>query len=117
MDFALAKKTLLVRNAPIVILSIMDFQIVKVGYNNNYLSYINPFAESILLLKLLECTCNLLGSEDNKCNVESGHCYCKEKFINGHNCEKCIDGYFSFPNCQGIIFPQSNYINLIKRKY
>ena len=45
--------------------------------------------------------CNAEGSENNLCNVDSGHCYCKPN-IGGDNCEKCIDGFFGFPTCQGL---------------
>ena len=45
--------------------------------------------------------CNAEGSENNLCNVDSGHCYCKPN-IGGDNCEKCIDGFFGFPTCQGV---------------
>ena len=45
--------------------------------------------------------CNAEGSENNLCNVDSGHCYCKPN-IGGDNCEKCIDGFFGFPTCQGM---------------
>ena len=44
--------------------------------------------------------CNPDGSENNLCNVDTGHCYCKRS-IEGDNCDKCIEGNFGFPNCQG----------------
>ena len=52
----------------------------------------------------LACECNPEGSEDNFCNVDSGHCYCKTNNIAGDNCEKCAETFFGFPNCQGIWF-------------
>ena len=48
----------------------------------------------------LACMCNPDGSENNLCNVDTGHCYCKRS-IEGDNCDKCIEGNFGFPNCQG----------------
>ena len=115
MDFAIVMPILLVRNVLNVMQSIMDFQIVKVGYSNcNYLSHIWIFLLNHFF-QLLECTCNLLGADDNDCNTLNGHCYCKTEYITGNNCEQCIDGYFSFPNCEGITFSQSKYINLIKK--
>ena len=44
--------------------------------------------------------CNPEGSENNLCNVDTGHCYCKRS-IEGDNCDQCIEGYFGFPTCQG----------------
>ena len=54
-----------------------------------------------LIFWILACMCNAEGSENNLCNVDSGHCYCKPN-IGGDNCEKCIDGFFGFPTCQGM---------------
>ena len=45
--------------------------------------------------------CNPNGSDNNDCNVLTGHCECKTNFIGGVNCDKCVEGYFGFPNCQG----------------
>ena len=47
----------------------------------------------------LACECNPEGSEDNFCNVDSGHCYCKTNNIAGDNCEKCAETSSGFPNC------------------
>lgn len=43
--------------------------------------------------------CNPEGSEDNFCNIDSGHCYCKTN-VAGHDCDQCVDGSFGFPECQ-----------------
>ena len=61
----------------------------------------------ILLIHVFDCiacVCNPEGSEDNFCNVDSGHCYCKTNNIAGDNCEKCAETFFGFPNCQGMNF-------------
>ena len=47
--------------------------------------------------------CNPEGSENNLCNVENGHCYCKRS-IEGDNCDKCVEGFFGFPTCQGTFY-------------
>ena len=55
--------------------------------------------------------CNPNGSENNDCNVLTGHCECKTNFIGGVNCDECVEGYFGFPNCQG------KYLCSFKNKY
>ena len=46
-----------------------------------------------------ECNCTLAGSTNNTCNAK-GECYCKGRLINGAKCNKCVAGFFNFPNCQ-----------------
>jgi laminin alpha 3/5 len=41
------------------------------------------------------CTCNQIGSENDACFAP---CRCKFGYL-GPYCDKCIDGYFGFPNC------------------
>ena len=48
----------------------------------------------------LACTCNPDGALDNFCDVNSGHCFCKEH-IAGDQCDSCTEGYFGFPTCEG----------------
>ena len=51
---------------------------------------------------LLACTCNMDGSENNLCNVETGACTCKSATITGDDCSTCADHYYGFPDCGGI---------------
>ena len=44
------------------------------------------------------CNCNQEGSNSIACDNE-GKCYCKSN-IDGDKCDKCINGFFGFPNCQ-----------------
>ena len=41
------------------------------------------------------------GSIDNVCEVTDGKCTCKEH-VSGHNCDKSEDGWWNFPNPEGI---------------
>ena len=50
-----------------------------------------------------ECNCNVDGSVDSKCDPETGKCECK-CFVGGINCDTCLRGYHSFPNCTGNFF-------------
>ena len=47
------------------------------------------------------CACNEHGSVDDFCN-ENGVCSCKENY-GGEKCDQCVEGFFGFPECQGII--------------
>ena len=49
------------------------------------------------------CECNPTGSENNQCNVDTGHCFCKTEKIGGDNCDKCAARHFGYPECHGII--------------
>lgn len=45
------------------------------------------------------CNCNPLGSDlAASCNVQTGQCKCKDKFV-GQSCDQCKIGYFG-PTCQ-----------------
>ena len=37
---------------------------------------------------------------DSSCN-NNGTCACKDNY-GGNKCDSCIEGFFGFPNCQGI---------------
>ena len=54
------------------------------------------------MLFILECNCNLEGSEDNTCD-ENGICKCKCN-VKGDKCDECNSEYYSFPDCHGILF-------------
>ena len=51
------------------------------------------------------------GSEDTSCDVETGQCICQSETITGLQCDKCMDGYYGFPNCEGIVLLISAYNN------
>ena len=41
------------------------------------------------------------GSEGTSCDVGTGQCICQSNIITGLQCDKCMDGYYGFPNCEG----------------
>ena len=45
------------------------------------------------------CECNCYEYGSNGCN-DDGICNCKTNF-GGSNCNKCADGYYNFPACEG----------------
>ena len=45
------------------------------------------------------CNCQNEGSKNLTCDKRYGKCVCKPNII-GDKCDKCIDGFFGFPNCQ-----------------
>ena len=47
------------------------------------------------------CGCNANGSINQTCN-NVGNCTCKSALITGAKCDRCLDGYFGFPDCKGI---------------
>ena len=51
------------------------------------------------LLLYIGCTCNAEGSETAACDT-AGKCTCKPNVV-GADCDKCAEGYFGFPDCQG----------------
>ena len=52
---------------------------------------------------VLECKCNKEGSTNNVCNVETGECDCKNMYIIGDKCEKCMEGHYKHPECKGTV--------------
>ena len=56
---------------------------------------------------LSDCACNAIGRLNNHCNEDTGCCRCKEGF-GGDLCDKCADGKYGFPTCQGNTFISSN---------
>ena len=51
-------------------------------------------------MSFIECNCNGDGSENGNCN-DAGKCSCKPGF-DGNKCDKCVKGFFGFPQCQSI---------------
>ena len=47
--------------------------------------------------------CDLGGSINNDCNIETGKCTCKHKYVIGDKCEKCMEGYYKHPECKGTV--------------
>ena len=56
----------------------------------------------ISFLCFIECKCDGDGSLDGKCD-DAGKCSCKPGF-DGKKCTACANGFFGFPQCQGIFF-------------
>ena len=59
--------------------------------------------EAICFLFWIGCTCNAEGSENTACDT-AGKCTCKPNVV-GNDCDKCAEGYFGFPDCQGKYMP------------
>uniref|UniRef100_A0A8B9U3T3 Laminin subunit alpha 3 n=1 Tax=Anas zonorhyncha TaxID=75864 RepID=A0A8B9U3T3_9AVES len=54
----------------------------------------------------IPCSCNSEHAEG--CEEGSGRCFCKQNF-QGENCERCADGFYSFPFCIRIpVYPSPN---------
>ena len=107
MEFVFAKPTLMetsvtsVKTDTRVILYVMnasqvslDIPLVKVNkiINNN----------RIFLWFNLACGCDANGSTNQTCN-NVGNCTCKSVLITGAKCDRCVDGYFGFPDCKGTL--------------
>lgn len=45
------------------------------------------------------CNCNLVGSVNGKCDLETSQCECRVNFA-GLLCDKCADGYYDYPRCE-----------------
>lgn len=55
---------------------------------------------NITLEPFLECDCDVNGAVDGECiPSDLDGCQCKEGYT-GRYCDKCLPGYFGFPNCQ-----------------
>ena len=48
------------------------------------------------------CKCEDIGSIGVSCDGE-GRCQCKDNF-DGNRCEKCKEGFYNYPICEGSIF-------------
>ena len=73
----------------------LDIQIVKVTQKVNKLGFCNADLFNVV------CGCNAHGSINQTCN-NVGNCTCKSALITGAKCDRCLDGYFGFPDCKGI---------------
>jgi len=58
----------------------------------------NP-TQSVLLF-LSGCECDQYGSHGETCEQLTGQCDCKYNF-QGLMCEKCKEGLYNYPNCEG----------------
>ena len=46
---------------------------------------------------------------DETCSA-SGICTCKNNLIGGNKCDKCVDSFFGFPNCQGLFLKRTKML-------
>ena len=66
----------------------------------------------LFILWYLACLCNNEGSLNNTiCDVKTGQCRCKNDLISGQQCNRCVEGYYNFPQCKGISFQIFLYTN------
>ena len=64
-----------------------------------------------IILFILGCNCKMEGSKSSICDKSTGQCDCKTDLIDGLVCEKCKDGYFKWPNCEGMSFFKVFFLN------
>ena len=53
------------------------------------------------MLAFLGCECTGVGAMNDICNPATGQCQCTANYA-ARQCEECRDGFFSYPNCEGI---------------
>ena len=46
------------------------------------------------------CECNMIGSQNDVCNLGDGQCECKTNYA-GRQCDECQKGYYSYSSCYG----------------
>lgn len=51
---------------------------------------------------LAACNCDTHGSLGVSCDSE-GKCQCHHNF-DGATCDKCLEGFYNFPSCEGKLF-------------
>jgi hypothetical protein len=56
----------------------------------------------LLFIFIPACNCEDTGSIGVSCDSE-GRCQCKDNF-DGNRCEKCKEGFYNYPICEGSIF-------------
>lgn len=95
MGNADAKKTLVGDN-------VMSAKLIT-GATQNGMSAIVSIRISITIFYtslILECNCDIYGSETTQCDRKTGACVCRPG-IGGYNCDICDRGYIGVaPNCQ-----------------
>ena len=55
----------------------------------------------LFVLFFTVCTCNSRGAIDNDCDPKNGKCSCQNEKIGGEQCERCVEGYYNYPTCDG----------------
>ena len=70
------------------------------GYCNDGM-FGDPFEFNRHNFSCQQCNCDMLGSQNMLCSHD-GTCNCKSGFI-GDKCNQCFPGFFSFPNCKGML--------------
>ena len=65
------------------------------------LCFVIFFSKYLIFCFFKVCTCNARGSIDNDCDQKNGKCSCQNERISGDQCEKCANGYWNYPKCDG----------------
>lgn len=47
---------------------------------------------------IVDCKCDLFGTEEEVCDKVTGSCLCKEGY-GGPRCDQCLPRFYNFPNC------------------
>ena len=64
-----------------------------------------------------DCECNMDGSVDNSCDINTGKCTCKPN-VSGDKCDESTEGYFGFPGePQGMKYYTESNFSFLKYKY
>ena len=61
-------------------------------------------------MNIVACNCNEFGANDSSCN-NNGTCACKDNY-GGDKCDYCKEGFFGFPNCQGMQYDICQTLNI-----
>ena len=106
-----SQHTFLVTSVKNVLRDILDFQTVKVGiFPHIWQEIISFFNKKLKHFIFPDCDCNPDGSDGIDCDKD-GKCSCNSAYIFGDKCEKCVEGFFEFPNCIGRYISQYLTIN------
>ena len=97
-----------------VLQNTMDTQIVKVFFNLRILQ--NLQNTSLKMSYFSDCECNMDGSVDNSCDINTGKCTCKPN-VSGDKCDESTEGYFGFPGePQGMKYYTESNFSFLKYK-
>ena len=86
----------------------------NVDFNTLVSSITNKHSYFKILFWIIACNCNEFGAMDSSCN-NNGICACMDNY-GGHKCDSCIEGFFGFPNCQGMQYDICQTLNISNMK-